>query len=58
MLLERLSAAAEANLTALKLGEAATRRAIGIVVDVTKQKQQQAAISGYSQPSLRYPDWL
>ena len=47
---ERLDAAAEANLTALKRAEAATRRVIDIVVDVTKQKQQQGAISGYGRP--------
>ena len=55
MLWERLNAAAEANLTALKRAEAATRRVIDIVVDVTKQKQQQGAISGYGRPSARYP---
>ncbi|MGF7210963.1 hypothetical protein GGE65_005575 [Skermanella aerolata] len=52
---ERLDAAAEANLSALKRAEAATRRVIDIVVDVTKQKQQQGAISGYGRPSARYP---
>jgi hypothetical protein len=52
---ERLDAAAEANMTALKRAEAATRRVIDIVVDVTKQKQQQHAIVGYGRPSARYP---
>jgi hypothetical protein len=52
---ERLSVAAEANMAALKRAEAATRRVIDIVVDVTKQKQQQGAISGYGRPSARYP---
>jgi hypothetical protein len=52
---ERLDAAAEANMAALKNAEAATRRVIDIVVDVTKQKQQQHAISGYGRPSARYP---
>ena len=52
---EHLSVAAEANMTALKRAEAATRRVIDIVVDVTKQKQQQHAISGYGRPSARYP---
>jgi hypothetical protein len=53
---ERLSVAAEANITALKRAEAATRRVIDIVVDVTKQKQQQQhAITGYGRPSARYP---
>src|SRR3954447_22684520 len=51
---ERLDAAAEANMAALKNAEAATRRVIDIVVDVTKQKQQHA-ISGYGRPSARYP---
>src|SRR4051812_43261382 len=55
MLWERLNAAAEANLTALKRAEAATRRVIDIVVDVTKQKQQQGAISGYGRPPPRSP---
>jgi hypothetical protein len=55
MLWERLGAAAEANMNALKRAEAATRRVIDIVVDVTKQKQQQGAISGYGRPSARYP---
>jgi hypothetical protein len=52
---EHLSVAAEANMTALKRAEAATRRVIDIVVDVTKQKQQQHAITGYGRPSTRYP---
>ena len=52
---EHLNGAAEANMTALKRAEAATRRVIDIVVDVTKQKQQQGAISGYGRPSARYP---
>jgi hypothetical protein len=52
---EHLNVAAEANMTALKRAEAATRRVIDIVVDVTKQKQQQGAISGYGRPSARYP---
>jgi hypothetical protein len=52
---ECLDAAAEANLAALKNAEAATRRVIDIVVDVTKQKQQQQAISGYGRPGARYP---
>ena len=55
MLWERLDAAAEANMSALKRAEAATRRVIDIVVDVTKQKQQQHAIVGYGRPSARYP---
>jgi hypothetical protein len=55
MLWERLSAAAEANMNALQRAEAATRRVIDIVVDVTKQKQQQHAIVGYGRPSARYP---
>ena len=55
MLWERLDAAAEANMNALKRAEAATRRVIDIVVDVTKHKQQQGAISGYGRPSARYP---
>jgi hypothetical protein len=52
---EHLNVAAEANMTALKRAEAATRRVIDIVVDVTKQKQQQHAIVGYGRPSARYP---
>jgi hypothetical protein len=55
---ERLSVAAEANMAALKRAEAATRRVIDIVVDVTKQKRQQGAISGYGRPSARYPTGL
>jgi hypothetical protein len=52
---EHLNVAAEANMTALKRAEAATRRVIDIVVDVTKQQRQQHAIVGYGRPSARYP---
>ena len=55
MLWDRLNAAAEANITALKRAEAATRRVIDIVVDVTTPQRQQGAISGYGRPSARYP---
>ncbi|EWY37184.1 hypothetical protein N825_21595 [Skermanella stibiiresistens SB22] len=51
----RLSAAAEANLKALRNAEMATKQVIDMVVDVTKQTRAEHCVVGYGRPSARYP---